>query len=331
VKIVLITGANGFLGTEIVRQAIDAGMEVRATDRLEAPTVGRVNYCQADILDLASLSVALNGIEGVIHAAGLAHIFNKEKADFDTYKSFNEIGTLNIARASAQSGVKHFLLISSVSVYGPYNNNRVSEDFPCHPAGPYAESKYLAEQRAIEVAKQSGMNVTILRLATAYGEGDPGNVGRLMRTIDQGRFIWIGSGSNRKSLIHREDVARACLAVLQDPPEGICIFNVCAPPCTMREVVEGLAKELNRPVPRWSIPASLALGIAYMGKTLSFGHGRLGGFHATIKKWLADDIYDSSEFEKTFNLKTQVNLSEGLRREVAWYLNHNPQSCFPTK
>ncbi|MDO9566735.1 MAG: NAD-dependent epimerase/dehydratase family protein [Candidatus Desulfaltia sp.] len=73
------------------------------------------------------------------------------------------------------------------------------ENPPCNPVGPYALSKYNAELRAIEISRESGMALTILRLATLYGEEDPGNVGRLMRTLDRGRFLWIGDGSNRKS------------------------------------------------------------------------------------------------------------------------------------
>ena len=83
------------------------------------------------------------------------------------------------------------------------------ENTPCNPVGPYALSKYNAELRAIEIARVSGMALAILRLATLYGEGNPGNVGRLMRALDRGRFLWIGDGSNRKSLLYRGDAARA--------------------------------------------------------------------------------------------------------------------------
>jgi len=86
-----------------------------------------------------------------------------------------------------------------------------------NPVGPYALSKYNAKLRAIEIARDSGMALTILRLATLYGEGDPGNVGRLLRTLDRGRFLWIGDGSNRKSLLHKGDAARACMAVAERP------------------------------------------------------------------------------------------------------------------
>lgn len=323
---ILVTGANGFLGSEIVRQANSVGLGVRTTDRDEPLPVPGIDYYRVDILNSDSLNLLMDGVKHVIHAAGLAHIFDKTQAVVDSFKAVNEIGTANLAAAAARAGVQHFLLISSVSVYGRSASPDCDENTVCDPEGPYAESKLGAERCTIEIAKASGMHVTILRLATAYGEGDPGNVGRLMRAIDRGSFRWIGSGLNRKSLIHKEDVGRACLAVLQNPPMGINIYNVSAPPCTMRELVEGIAKALNRPIPRVHIPASLVLTLAYVGKTISGGHDKLGNLYSTLKKWLAEDVYDSSKFEKTFDFKTQVSLDEGLRREVAWYRNQKSQN-----
>ena len=109
-----------------------------------------------------------------------------------------------------------------------------------------AMSKWQADQRAIEIAGDNGMHLTILRLATLYGEGDPGNVARLMRLIDRGRFVWVGDGLNRKSLIHREDAARACVTAACSPGGGIRIDNVSALACSVRDLVEGLAVALGR-------------------------------------------------------------------------------------
>ena len=318
---VLVTGAAGFFGSEIVRQAIVAGLLVRATDRSAARPSSCPDYFCADILDLDSLDPAMDGVKVVIHAAGLAHIFDKKKAKKALFKEVNEVGTANVALAASEAGVKHFILISSVSVYGPFTQGVYDESAPCQPEGPYAGSKYQAELRAIEIAKASGMALTILRLATLYGENDPGNVARLMRSIDQGRFIWIGDGSNHKSLLHREDAARACLAVAQHPASGVNIYNVSAPPYSMREIVQGLASALGKPVPTWHIPGALTLAVAGMASAITGRTGRLGNLRATLQKWLADDVYLAGKFEKAFGFKTQVSLAEGLRREVVWGKN----------
>ena len=316
---ILITGANGFLGSEIANQAAAAGLGIRATDRQAVSNLSIANYHQADILDISSVKPIMQAIGCVIHAAGLAHVFNKSKAKNAPFKEINEIGTANVAQAAANAGVKRFILISSVSVYGPFTKGIYDESMPCCPEGKYAESKYQAEQRAVEIAKTSGMDLVIIRLATLYGEDDPGNVARLMQAIDSGRFIWVGIGSNRKSLLYKGDAARAVLVVVQSSASGINIYNVSAPPCTMRDVVEGLASALGRRLPTWHIPASLTLSIAEMFSAVIGRRDRLGHVAATLRKWLADDAYDAGKFEKAFNFRTQTNLAEGLQREVAWY------------
>jgi nucleoside-diphosphate-sugar epimerase len=303
---VLITGASGFLGSALVRQIALAGLSVRATDRREAIEIPGIECVCADILQPDTLKAALEGVDGVIHAAGLAHVFDKAAAT--PFKVVNEIGTLNVACAAAQAGVKHFILVSSVAVYGGSRAGG-GEDSGCYPDGPYAESKYQAELRAIEIARSTGMSLTILRLATLYGEGDPGNVARLMRAIDRRRFVWVGDGSNRKSLLHREDAARACLTALRAPGADVNVYNISAPPCTMKEIVTGLAAVLGRPLPGWRFPAALALGLSRPLRTV----------RSTLEKWLADDVYDARKFEVTFGFRARVGLAEGLRREVEWY------------
>ena len=320
---VLVTGANGFLGSEIVRQTNHVGLGVRATDRENASRISGVKYWRADILDPESLIPALDGVEWVIHAAGLAHIFGKSKALSLLFKDINEKGTANVVRAATQVDVRHFVLISSVSVYGRGTWPGCDENSLCHPEGPYAESKWQAEHRAIEIAKVFGMNLTILRMATIYGEEDPGNVARLMRAIDRRRFLWVGEGSNRKSLIHREDAARACLSLLHTPNTGINIYNVSAPPCTMRDVVDGLASALGRRVPNLHIPTYFALSLTRGVVRLARGYGPMDAIHANLQKWLADDVYNASKFEETFNFKAKVELADGLNREVAWYRRYN--------
>ncbi len=316
-KSLLVSGASGFLGSVVVRQAVNAGLSLSATDRTVSAKFKGVNFIPADILDPLSLSKAFQGVDCVCHVAGLAHIFDKTKADKAPFMEINEIGTANMASAAAQAGAKHFILISSVSVYGPFTKGVYAEDVQCNPTGPYAVSKYNAEQRAQEIAKKSGMVLTILRLATLYGEGDPGNVGRLIRMLDRGRFLWIGSGNNLKSLLYKGDAARACLAVAERPASGISIYNVSGPACTMREIVGGIAKALGKhPLPG-RVPASLAL---FLSRNLSGIPNRcLAGLHQTVEKWLADDVYDTRRFEETYGFQTKTSLEEGLKREVDWY------------
>ena len=215
--------------------------------------VSALEFATADITNPASLPPAFAGVDVVIHAAGLAHVFHNAEAQASRFMAVNEIGTKNVAEASVQAGVRHLVLVSTVAVYGGSRPD-YDENVPCYPKGPYAESKWRAEERAREIAQIGGMQLTILRLATLYGEGDPGNVARLIRSIEAGHFVWVGNGLNRKSLLHRDDAARACLAALNRSDDTLRIYNVAATPCTMRQVVEEIADALGRRIRRLPYP-----------------------------------------------------------------------------
>jgi len=314
---ILVTGANGFLGAEVVRQLLGAGVSGRATG-IEATSLrADIEYLRADITQSQQINPVLEGISTVIHVAGLAHIFSPDANSAEKFRQINEIGTANVASAASAAGVRHLILISSVSVYGPYTQGVYNENTPCNPVGSYALSKYNAELRAIEITRESGMALTILRLATLYGEGDPGNVGRLMRTLDRGRFLWIGDGSNWKSLLYRGDAARACMVVAERPVSGINIYNVSAPACTMREIVDGIADALGKHPFNVRVPASPAL---LLSRHLSrIPNRRMASLHQTVKKWLAEDVYDTRRFEEAYGFQTKTGLEDGLKREVDWY------------
>ncbi len=142
-------------------------------------------------------------------------------------------------------------------------------------------------------------------------------MGRLMRTLDRRRFLWIGDGSNRESLLYKGDAARACMAVAERPASGINIYNVSAPACTMREIVDGIADALGKHPFPVRVPTSLAL---LLSRNLAkIPNRRMAGLHQSVKKWLAEDVYDTRRFEKAYGFQTKTSLKEGLKREVDWY------------
>jgi nucleoside-diphosphate-sugar epimerase len=298
-------------------------MHVRAADLRAPDAPPGASAHAADVLDPGAVAEAVAGADCVVHAAGLAHVFDKSKGR-EEFTAVNEAGTRNVARAAAAAGVEHLVLTSSVSVYGGCRGGACGEDSPCRPRGAYAESKYRAELRAGQVARASGLHVTVLRLATLYGEGDPGNVARLVRAIDRGRFARVGRGTNRKSLLHRDDAARACLTALRSPASRGRTYNVSAPPHTMREVLETIARHLGRPLSGRVIPGWLVLGAAGLGAVLCLGRGPAGSLFRTVRKWLADDVYPADRIRAELGFEAQVPLDDGLRREVEWYRGLRP-------
>lgn len=321
---ILITGAAGFLGSEIVHQALDAGLQIRATDKTENTKFPGVDFLPADILEPRSLAKLLDGVNCVCHVAGLTPSFDRKARSRIPFHAVNVKGAENVARVAIEKKVSLFIFISSVSVYGHGSHCRL-ENSECHPVGPYAESKLQAEKRLIELFREKGINLTILRLATLYGEDDKGNVLRLIRMIEKGRFVWVGQGKNFKSLLHRNDAARACLEAIKSPVEGVNVYNVSAPACKMRDIIEVIANELGKTVPSWHIPESLVLNSANIIKLISLNHERIVTIYNYLHKWLADDYYDTNKFEKAFNFQTKINYKEGISKEVSCY-----KGAFPT-
>ena len=311
-KRLLITGSAGFLGSRIVRLAHEVGWQVRGFDRNPRFEIDGVETLVGDIGDTAMLRKACEGVTAIIHAAGLAHIFGPGSRDSALFNAVNEEGTSCLVEAALACGVSHVVLVSSVSVYGDYLGTICDETVPCHPKGPYAISKWRGEVRATERMAMGPSSLTILRFATIYGEGDRGNVAKLIGALNHRRFIWPGSGQNQKSLIYKEDAARACLRALERPLSGTEVFNVSARPASMREIVSAICQALGRPVPRLGIP----LALLKAARVISCRMGDPGQLGQRLERFIHDDVYDGSRFESTFDFRPAISLSEGMRREV---------------
>lgn len=316
-RTVLVTGANGFAGRAIVSRLLDEGIHVRATDIGKQGVLPHIPYHQADITRPEAIQPAMNKAAMVIHAAGLAHIFSPKTNAPGQFRLVNETGTANVTAAAAAAGVEHLILISSVSVYGAPNSGFCDETMVCRPEGPYAISKYHAELKAIEIARKTGMSLTVLRLATLYGEEDPGNIGRLIHALASGRFIWIGNGVNRKSLLYKDDAACACLAVVRKPASGIRVYNVSAPPCAMHEIVGMISEYLRKPVMPVRIPATWVLNITRLLSKIP--QRQFTASHLLVHNWLAEHLFDTHRFEHEYDFRTKMSLANGLKKEVQWY------------
>jgi nucleoside-diphosphate-sugar epimerase len=311
---ILVTGATGFLGKTVVREFLRRGDEVHATGK--SPASDSPNYVPADVSgDLKCLD-ALKNIETIVHAAGLAHQFRG--ASREDFWRVNVGGTENVAKLARRLNVKNFILISSVAVYGraAFENRRFEEEAACRPLGVYAESKLEAERAAREIL-DGDVNFTILRPSTIVGEGDRGNVQRLIKTIERGRFFWLGSGENLKSLVYKDDVARACAAVLDEEHAGERVFNVTAPAVKMREIVGTIEENLGKSVPAFSIPPKpLRVGLKFGAR---LGIKKIEKISETVEKWLSDDVFSGEKIASELNFTIKTDALEGIRREILYY------------
>lgn len=291
--------------------------------------VGVENYFRVDITRPETFSglKKIDELDAVIHSAGLAHQFRK--MDKKSFRKVNVEGTKNILEYSLKKNVRHFVLISSVAVYGKRKKSgkrtvlqkqKFSEGDECFPAGEYAESKLEAEEAVRRICRENGVSLTILRLATVVGEEDPGNLSRLIKAIDKGVFVMPGTGENYKTLIYKEDVARACYMVLKRSPEihHSETYNIASEPVRMKEIVGEILKKLEKKQRLSSVPFNLVyLPIKHFSQIIPLG--KLRQLRETLEKWHSDEIFSNEKFSREFGFYPQTPALEAVGREVTWY------------
>ena len=167
--------------------------------------------------------------------------------------------------------------------------------------------------------QNSGAGIgVVLRLGSVYGRRVKGNYRRLVRALARGRFVPIGAGSNRRTLIYDRDAARAAVLAAVHPEAAGRIFNVTDGHFhTMGAVLEAVCGALGRRPPRWALPAG---SVRFLAGLLEDG-ARLFGFHspisrATIDKYTEDMAVDGSCFQTRIGFVPRYDLIAGWREAV---------------
>lgn len=213
---IALTGANGFLGSEIFRSLLKSGHDVVPIPH--SPSVASPSsYCfssRLNIYDPCILSGCLRDCDSIVHAAGLAHLRGHNAVSFPLYYQANVDATLQLARAALRLRVNHFVLISSISVHGTRSlEHPISADSDFAPASYYAISKFCAEKELSLLLDQSDTSLTVLRPPLIYGSKAPGNFGSLLSLANKTGFLPFGGFRAVRSMIHIQnmvDIVELC-------------------------------------------------------------------------------------------------------------------------
>lgn len=327
---ILVTGATGFVGRAIVEELSASKFNNRKIysfgRRESVKSVKLPNFSAVDITKPETFSSVenLSKIDVIIHSAGLAHQFQNPVGG--KFLQVNVEGTKNILDFAGRKSVGHFILISSVAVYGNENENenikrKIDEAEPCNPKSEYALSKLKAEETAVKFCRENNIALTILRLATVIGEDDRGNVARLIEAIDKKRFLMIGTGENYKTLIYKRDAAKACRIILEKKDvsnKASEIFNIAGEPVQMRYIVEKISESLTKKSPKFFIPLKLIYPpLNFFAKV--FPSERLKSLKETLKKWTTNEIFSNEKIKQKYFFAPETSISEAIEREVICY------------
>jgi nucleoside-diphosphate-sugar epimerase len=211
--LVALTGATGFIGQYLLRQLPQRGYHLRVL--LRRPASLPTWPASAVIGDLArprNMSAALDGVDAVIHSAGLAQAMSGVPED--DYRVINTEATVGLARAARRAGAKRFVFLSSIRAQcGPSTDAVLTEAIEPRPTDAYGKSK-LAAERGLE---DLDIDWVALRATLVYGPGVKGNIAQLMRLARSPLPLPLGSLRARRSLLALENLLTAIETVLTAP------------------------------------------------------------------------------------------------------------------
>ncbi|MDG6994381.1 MAG: SDR family oxidoreductase [Nitrososphaerota archaeon] len=310
---VLVTGGAGFIGSHIVDKLVEEKYEVGALDNLATGNIAnisahvsanRVKFHNCDISDFEAVSKIVKDYDAVIHEAALVSVTRSVEDPLLTNR-VNVDGTVNLLKASVDSGVKKFIFASSSSVYGDMETLPKKETMIASPISPYGISKLAAENYCRTFAKVYGLKTVCLRYFNVYGPrqkyGPYSGVIPIFikKALNNEPPSINGDGEQTRDFTFIDDVVQANLLALKKDVATGTVYNAAA----------GGTISINE----------LARHIIGMTgkKDLKPVHGpeRSGDIRASYS--------DISKISKELGFKPQVGIEDGLRRVLEWFLAGN--------
>lgn len=312
----LLTGPTGFLGTALARRLVDDACYqlVVAVRRKAANLVlGSQSILVGDLEANTDWMSALLGIEVVIHTAARVHIMNDSANDpLTEFRKVNVDGTLNLARQAAIAGVKRFIFISSIKVNGELTvlGRPFTADDQPGPVDPYGISKWEAELGLLKLAKETGMEIVIIRPPLVYGPGVKANFQAMMNWIRKGVPLPLGAIHNKRSLLALDNLVDLIITCIKHPAAANQIFLASdGEDLSTTELMKRVGYALGKPARLVSVPASI-INIA----------ARLLGKRGVSQRLLGSLQVDVTKTRDLLNWHPPVSVDEALQKTAQAFL-----------
>ena len=255
----LVTGGCGFIGATVVKALLDTGAGVTVVDRTApvSPLDG-VRYVVGDLSDAGVREDAVApGTATVVHLAAATSVLQSVQRPAPTYAD-NVAVTQELLELARIRDVGQFLLASTNAVVGNVGEATITERLPLRPLTPYGATKAACEMLMSGYAGAYGMTTCALRFSNVYGPGmalKDSFVPRLMRAALDGSTVTIyGDGTQRRDLVHVDDVARAVLLAWQSRYSGTAIVGA-GRSVSVLELIDTVRTVTGRPLPAEHVAA----------------------------------------------------------------------------
>lgn len=318
-KRMLVTGATGFIGRNLVRTARERGFAVRVLirDRRDAESLGDVEVFEADLRDPAALAGIERDIDVVVHCAGL---LGKWGMDDRLMRDVNVLGSLHLLeRCGDRTPGRRFIHLSAGGVTGPLNARAVDETYDCRPATDYELTKFQGERAVLQRSRELGVHATVVRPTFTYGPGDPHKLA-LFRAVKRGRFAFIGDGESVFHPVFIDDLVTGILLAIDRAASGEVYIVGGERPVTKNEFVFAVADALSVGRPWVRVPYRLA----WWAATLLEPVGRVLDFEPLLTRsrvmMMGDNFgYTIAKAARDLGYAPATDLTTGIRRTVAAY------------
>lgn len=339
---VLVTGANGFVGRGVVDALSKSGFRVHAAVRRLGPTLSLVDCEMMDVGGIGPFTRwedSLVGVDRVVHLAARVHVMKDTvSAPLAEFRKVNVVATERLARSAVAAGVKRFVFLSSIKVNGEWTDGSHSGSLSSGSAGiikgeergvrafteegvpspqdPYAVSKWEAELALHQVAKETGMEVVIIRPPLVYGPGVRANFLKLLRMVDRGIPLPLGAIRNLRSLVYLGNLVDAITTCVRHPAAAGKTFLVSdGEDVSTSELIRMIASVMGKKSPLFNISPKLML---WLGEAI--------GRETTIHRLTSSLVVDSSYIGRELGWIPPYTLTQGLQETVEWYLRqrNNP-------
>lgn len=320
--LVLVTGATGAIGPLVVNAFHAAGHSIR-TLSIDPPSIKAwpddVETRFGDITNSPIVRAAMRDVDTVIHLAALLHIVNPQRVLLEKYERINVGGTATVVAAAVHASVRRIVFFSTIAVYGKSSGLILTEDAPVQPDSFYASTKLEAEKIVLAAKGSDGENIgSILRLAAVYGSRIKGNYRNLVQSLATGRFIPIGKGSNRRTLVYDKDVAHAAVLAAGNDAAAGKIYNVSDGDFhSVSEIIGAICDALGRKFPGFEIPVlPVRWGAGLMEATMGLLGRQSPVTRENIDKYTEDIAVDSHRIRDELGFRPQYDLATGWQETI---------------